>query len=263
MLSIGNDVTIVKLGPAPSEVALSCIGNGGSFANLALAPNEIASLFGAGLGPAQQVTGQPNASGVYPFQLGGTQVTFDGSAAPVLYVSSGQINVVTPHALQGKSTTHVCAIVNNTATNCIDMPVELAVPGIFGSVNQDGTINSAQNPAPAGSVVSLFVTGLGTVTPSTPDGGITPDPPPTQDVKIRALFMMPTHDNRNLSFGDIRYAGPAPLEVEGLSQINVVAPPLPFDSFGSVPRPIIQIQVNWGDGNTWVNSPQWTAIWIK
>ena len=84
--------------------------------------------------PGQQpISAVPDANGVYPFQLGGTQVTFDRVTAPLLYASRSQINLVTPHSLMGKSTTHVCATVNGIAANCLDMPVVPAAPGIFTS----------------------------------------------------------------------------------------------------------------------------------
>ena len=194
---IESNLEIVKLGPAASEIALSCVGNGASFENMPLAPNEIVSLFGTDIGPAQLISAHPDEKGIYPFQLGGTLVTFDGVPAPLLYAASNQVTLVTPRALLGKTTTHVCAAFNNFPAGCLDMPVQLAAPGIFSSgllfggsypyaaaVNQDGTINSALHRAPAGSIVALFVTGLGTVTPPTPDGGITPYPPPNQDLNV-------------------------------------------------------------------------------
>jgi uncharacterized protein (TIGR03437 family) len=203
-----------------------------------LAPHEIVSIFGAGLGPTTPVVGQP-IGGAYSDQLGGVQITFDGVAAPLLYASTGQVNLVTPGSLEGKSTTEVCAVVNSVSTNCLTVPVQPAAPGIFGSgvldggylpyaaaVNQDGTVNSQQNPAAAGSIVSLFVTGLGSVTPSVPDGGTTPLPIPSPDLSIGIdTCQLLSPDSCAVSeFFQALYAGPAPLEVEGLGQINVRLP---------------------------------------
>jgi uncharacterized protein (TIGR03437 family) len=245
-----NTWQILQLGPAASKIALSCIGNAASFANVPLAPNEIVSLFGAALGPDQPATGQPDANGLYPFQLGGTEVTFDSIPAPLLYVNEGQVNLVTPQSLQGKTTTHVCAAVNQLALNCMDLPVQAAEPGVFASntveagyagyipyaavLNQNGTLNSANNPAPAGSVISLFATGLGALTPSPADGAITTPPLPTQQLKIQVLFYWSTSDGFYPLSATIRYAGPAPYEIEGLAQINVEvpAPPDYFFVFG-------------------------------
>jgi len=254
LLSVGGiyDLQILRLGPAASEVALSCIGNGASFDNMPVAPNEIVSLFGTAIGPVQPAYARPDEQGRFPVQLGGTQVTFDGIPAPLLYAASSQVNLVTPHSLAGKTATHVCVVFNGAQTNCIDIPVQSAAPGIFSSgllfggaepyaaaVNQDGTINSPQNPAPAGSVVSLFVTGLGTVTPSLPDGAITPYPPPKQDLTASVLFQWNGLNPGDFfeTAGTVLYAGPAPLEVEGLGQINVQLP----GASGNVSGPFINI----------------------
>jgi uncharacterized protein (TIGR03437 family) len=270
VLHFGADWEVLGLGPAVSEIAMSCIGNGASFATGPLAPNEIVSIFGVAIGPAQPVAAQPDANGRYPFQLGGTQVTFDGVAAPLLYAGSGQINLVTPHSLDDESSTHVCVFVNQLSTNCSDMPVEPAAPGICSSglsdivyvpyaaaLNQDGSVNAPDNPAPAGSIVSLFVTGLGTITPQPPDGGLTPYPPPTQDLNVRVTYgysRTPPLNARTL------YAGPAPLEVEGLGQINVAAPPPPESNLDA--GPYIVISATSPDYQTQAYSPA-VGIWVK
>lgn len=270
VLHFGADWEVLGLGPAASEIAMSCIGNGASFADGPLAPNEIVSIFGVAIGPAQPVAAQPDTNGRYPFQLGGTQVTFDSVAAPLLYAGGGQINLVTPHSLEGESTTHVCVVVNQLSTNCIDMPVEPAAPGIFSSglsdrvyvpyaaaLNEDGSVNAPDNPAPAGSIVSLFVTGLGTMTPQPPDGAVTPYPPPRQDLNLRITYSYsrtPPLNARTL------YAGPAPLEVEGLGQINLAAPPPPASSFDA--GPYIGIAVASPDNTMETYSPG-VAIWVK
>jgi uncharacterized protein (TIGR03437 family) len=240
LLAIEQDkvVAIVNLGPADSEIALSCAGSGASFPNAPLAPNQLLSLFGYGIGPSAPLSGQPDSNGFYPFQLGGTQITFDGIAAPLLYVSGGQINLVTPGALQGKTTTLLCAVVDNAATNCLDLPVQPAAPDIFllpgnqpAAFNQDGTVNSAQNPAPPGSAVSLYLTGLGTTTPATADGAITPDQPPVPDLQVQVIFtwqiQCPLFRGSEPVTANPLYAGPVPMEVEGLSQINVAVPSPP------------------------------------
>jgi uncharacterized protein (TIGR03437 family) len=94
-------------------------------------------------------------------------------------------------------------------------------------LNQYGTINSATNPAPAGSVVSVFGTGFGAVGNSIPDGGITP--PATAQypgLQVEASWQISTF-NWTTSLVTVLYAGPAPLEVEGVGQINFVVPPAP------------------------------------
>jgi uncharacterized protein (TIGR03437 family) len=182
------------------------------------------------IGSSEPVSGQPGADGRFPFELGGTKVTFDGIAAALLYVSSTQINAVAPLALTAAST-HVCVVQTRAATNCIDVPVVPADPGIFligthaAALNQDGTINSETNPATFGSIVSIFATGLGTITPAPPDGSLVGFPLPAQTLQVQASAPF-FDESRNVTLFDtlrIYYAGPAPFEVEGLTQINTQA----------------------------------------
>jgi uncharacterized protein (TIGR03437 family) len=236
---------IGQLGPAASPpINLSCAGNAASLTLAALAPGEIVSLFGNGLGPAAPVSA-PLANNRLPFNLGGSQVTFNGIPAPLLYASDSQINTIVPWEIQSSggvyaaSTANVCVVYQSNATNCITMNVANAAPGIFqlpsgyaAVVNQDGTINGPQNPAAIGSVVSLYVTGLGPLSPTPADGSIVGLPLPTLTSGVKVLFH--TEYPHPPVVGDVLYAGAAPLEVAGLYQINVLLiqafsfpPPIP------------------------------------
>jgi uncharacterized protein (TIGR03437 family) len=97
--------------------------------------------------------------------------------------------------------------------------------------NQDGiTVNGPSNPAPRGSVISLYGTGQGQVSPAVPDGAGAPGSPPASTVAV------PTSDagtclNQQPSvcvaigttFGNIQFSGLAPNYV-GLWQLNVQIP---------------------------------------
>lgn len=78
---------IVNVGPSPSEIALI----------------SIVSLFGYGIGPAVPAWGQSGSNGLYHFQLGGTQFTFDGVATPQMYFSQGQINLSSTAPASGQN----------------------------------------------------------------------------------------------------------------------------------------------------------------
>jgi uncharacterized protein (TIGR03437 family) len=205
---------------------------------------EIVSLYGQGLGPAQGISGQPGPDGRYPFLLGGTQVTFDGIPAPLLYVGANQINTVTPSALTGKTITNICVTANQAPASCMDAPVQPASPAIFvtgssgpflyaAALNQDGTINSESNPAPVGSVVSIFATGLGGLTPAPPDGSVIEPPLPSMALAVQVdtasapPYQTKPTDTIYLSAVKVLYCGPAPFEIEGLTQINFQVPASP------------------------------------
>ena len=163
------------------------------------------------------------------------EVTFDGIPAPLLWVQDSQINVVVPWSVTGSGTgggptTQVCVTYNNVPTNCLGLPVAQTAPGVFtvdgayaAAVNQDGTTNSASNPAPAGSLVSVWATGLGPITPAQADGTLVGLPLPT-DVLQAAVGSIsavgaPPIGTIFIPFVTT-YAGPAPYKVAGTSQIN-------------------------------------------
>ena len=83
-------------------------------------------------------------------------------------------------------------------------------------LNQDGTLNSADNAARAGSFVSVFATGLGQTDPEGSDGAIAAGAgkPPVRPVTIKV-----GHETARVT-----YAGAAPGLVEGVIQINFEVP---------------------------------------
>jgi uncharacterized protein (TIGR03437 family) len=182
------------------------------------------------LGPQQGVQLQATLANPYPAQAAGTTVTFDGTAAPLLWVQDSQINVVAPWELTPGQNTTVCVTYNSVKTNCLSWPVVDAAPAVLLSsdgvhalaLNQDGSINSASNPAAQGSIVSVFATGLGPIAPPQADGTLIGFPLPTNVLPVTIGFVV-----GNPPFGatiynpfEVTYAGPAPYLVAGMSQIN-------------------------------------------
>ena len=245
---------IGRLGPAAGPpINLSCAGNAANVRLAALAPGEIVSLFGNGLGPASPVSAQL-ANNRLPFNLAGTQVTFAGIPAPLLYSSDSQINAIVPWEIQGVSRADVCVVYQSNSTNCVTMDVANAAPGIFqlpsgyaAVVNQDGAINGPRNPAAIGSIVSLYVTGLGPLSPVPVDGSLVGLPLPALANRVRVDFQQ--YAQHAVASGQVLYAGPAPLEVAGLYQINLLIPELPV-SQAPIPLTMVQIEVDLADGNS-------------
>ncbi len=150
-------------------------------------------MFGQGLGPASGVQPQINLTTGFPDQLPGVQLTFNGAPAPLLYVSDGQINAIAPWSLEDAGTVEICASYAGSRASCIEREVVAANPGVFttdgvhaAALNQDGTINSASNPAKFGTIVSAFATGLGPIDPPRKDGGIVGLPLPSNRVPFLA-----------------------------------------------------------------------------
>lgn len=101
-----------------------------------------------------------------------------------------------------------------------------ASPGLFTAdasgkgqgaiLNQDGSVNTPNNPAQVGSVVALFGTGEGATNPSGTDGKLAGLPLPMPLLPVQVLVGgVPA---------DLLYASGAPTEVAGVLQINVRVP---------------------------------------
>jgi adhesin/invasin len=146
--------------------------------------------------------------------LGGASVTVNGAAAPLFYASPSQINLQIPAATTaGAATVVVTAGGKQVATGTLT--IQAASPGLFmlqqgraAVVNQDGTVNSADLRAPAGSEIAVYLTGLGVMFSN-------PSPAIAQNVSatIGGKSAAPA------------YAGPAPGYV-GLNQVNLIVPSL-------------------------------------
>jgi uncharacterized protein (TIGR03437 family) len=184
-----------------------------------VAPGEIMTIYGVGLGPSSGIVATPDAKGAYPTALGGVSVQTDGPtgavSVPLLYVSSTQINFEVPPDPYQPST---LAIITPSGSL---PPMNLNVAGsigIFGVINSDGSVNSAANPAKAGSIVSLYLTGLGLATYDRLDGFISPS-------AIAAFTnLVEVNANGNRAPLALLYAGTAPGAIDGLDQINVELP---------------------------------------
>ncbi len=194
-----------------------------------ISPGEIVTIWGAHLGPPAPVVANPSGQpAAFPMTLGGVQVLVGGVAAPLLYVSDEQINAIIPFGV-AQNTTTLIVTSNGSPSNSARLGVVEATPGVFTSgsawqnypiaaaLNQDGSINSASNPAAAGSIVSIFATGLGALTTQPTDGSLMVGPVlPSLGTQVLV--------GSGAQFLDILYAGPAPGEVAGVMQVNFRLP---------------------------------------
>jgi hypothetical protein len=130
-----SDAVIARFAPAVPQPAFSAAGvvSAASFAGGAIAPGEIAAIYGANLGPAAGVanSGYDASTGKLPSALAGVSVSFDGQAAPLFYVSSGQINVQVPYEVAGKSSVTVVVTRDGATSAPVAVPVAAARPGVF------------------------------------------------------------------------------------------------------------------------------------
>ncbi|HYP13170.1 MAG TPA: IPT/TIG domain-containing protein, partial [Bryobacteraceae bacterium] len=177
----------VKLNPRPVDPSpvptVTSTGSAATFSG-SLVPGSLAIIRGTNLGGAN------------------LQVTFNGIAARTLYTSSDQLNVEVPAALTG-TTAQLVVTAGGVASAPVTVNLAAVSPGIFvpGIRNQDSSVNGPQTPAPTGSYVSVYATGL------LPAGATTGN----VEVIMHGYTLQPS------------YAGPAP-GVPGVQQVNLQIP---------------------------------------
>jgi uncharacterized protein (TIGR03437 family) len=209
---------------APTVVVQSVL-HGATFAATPIAPGQIVSITGTGLGPATGVSARPSAAGAIESRLADIRVLFDGVPAPLLYVRNDQINAIVPYALHGR----VSARVQVEAGTSFSIPVEAKVvdvaPGIFtinsgrgqaAALNSDLTVNSLANPAPRGTWIVVFGSGEGQTDPPGQDGRII-----LTDLR-RPLGQVSARIGGRPA--EIAYFGSAPALVSGVFQANLRIP---------------------------------------
>lgn len=165
---------------ASSAPQVTSVDNAASF-TAAIAPGGLISIFGANLAAGPEAAQRLPL----PTELNGVRISINGSALPLLYVSSGQINAQLPFNVTGGQTLSV-----NTANGSGQIPIAISdvAPAIFSIDNAqgsqpaithtDGTLVSSSSPAQAGEFISIYMTGLGQVSGQTTAGQPAPSSPP-------------------------------------------------------------------------------------
>lgn len=207
-----------------SVPGIAAVVNAASFTSSTIAPGELITLFGLGLGPSTPLGLTLDASGKVATTLGGLTVTFDDIPAPLLYASSGQVNVIVPFGVAGKSTTVMRVSAPGGASYTATLPVSATAPAVFvisasgqGAIlNGDLSVNSAANPAARGSSISIYATGGGVLTPAVADGTLI-----TAGNLPRSAPVSVTIGGHAAS---VSYQGGAPGLVAGVLQINAEVP---------------------------------------
>jgi len=224
----GNPLTLttsdgsVTIQSAPGSALLTDgVLNGGSLLSGAVAPGEIVTIMGAGIGPPA---------------LAKASITFEGLSAPIIYAGSDQINAVVPFGIAGHSSVEMQVANSSGAPTTLVVPAASAAPAIFtltgngagpGAIlNQDSTVNSPDNPAERGSIIVLFATGAGQTDPPGADG--------TFPTTVLPKPLLPVSVTVGGASADILYAGAAPELISGVLQVNCRVP-AQIDAGNAVP----------------------------
>jgi uncharacterized protein (TIGR03437 family) len=192
----------------------------------ALAPNTIATVYGAGLSYSTQSGFSPiHSAGMMHTELASVQVYVGGLSAPLYYVSPTQISFLIPTELRPGDmdffTTH-----DSLAGPHVRITLHAAAPGLYpsgpgmiASTHADGTDITKATPAHPGEMVVLYGTGLGKTYPELQSGLM-------EFVAAQILLLSEltvTVDGVALDSQSIQYAGLTP-GTPGLYQLNVVLP---------------------------------------
>ncbi len=192
-----------------------------------VSPGEFITIYGSAMAQSTPSELALTSSNKVSTSLAGTQVLFDGVAAPLVYVSATQINAIVPYELYGKTATQLQVSYNSVPSTAVSLGVATAAPGIFlaappnasaqaAALNQDFSINSSTNGAAAGSTIILYATGEGQTSPAGATGSVTGTtlPVPLLPVTVRVGGLPAV----------VAYAGEAPGLAAGILQVNAQIP---------------------------------------
>jgi uncharacterized protein (TIGR03437 family) len=217
----GNN-RIRRLVPDPAvaapivQLSALTVVNAISLGNGTVAPGEIAAIFGTVLGPDAGVTGALDATGMLPATLGGVEVRFDGTAAPLFYAQAGQVNVQVPYTVAGSATVAVEVRYQGKLVGSATVPVAPSAPAMLTfAINPDGSPNAQSSPAPRSGWMTFYATGEGLT--DGPNLAGQPAQAPYPHPLLPIVFSIAGVD------AQILFAGSAPGMI-GVLQINAVVP---------------------------------------
>ncbi len=180
-----------------------------------IAPGEVIRVLGKQMGP---VTATPGViqSGLLTTNVAGVQLTFDGVPVPLLSVSAQEIDLVAPFELINKSATTIQVQYLGIQSNPVKVAVIPIVLQLLAVLNADGSLNSASNPAKAGSAMALYMSGAGQSNPPSQNGQLNAAPLAAPGGSVQLLA------NGNML--PVTFAGAAPGLAAGIFQVNFTAP---------------------------------------
>ena len=207
----------------PTVTAGGVVHAASAVAGVPIAPGSLITIYGSNLADAQGLA----STLPLPQSQSGAQVFLGNLPLPILYTSSGQLNVQVPFSTP-VNTNYQLSVQRDSL---VSLPEQLVVaeanPGVF-TVNEQGTgqgvifksdgvtLAQAGTPANQGETVVIYCTGLGPVSPPVPDGA--PAPPSPLSNTVNAVTVTIGGQNAPVSFSGLTPGYP------GLYQINALVP---------------------------------------
>jgi uncharacterized protein (TIGR03437 family) len=157
-----------------------------------LGPGNIAQIYGANL------ASQPTVSSALPLStlLGGTQVIIGGVAAPLYFVSPGQINAQVPFELIAGKQYQVVVSANGALTTPEPIQLTAVSPGIAAfpsgqiiAQHLDGSLVTQTAAAKPGEFIIFYLAGLGSTDNAVATGAASPASPLAHPVSEPVLTL--------------------------------------------------------------------------
>jgi uncharacterized protein (TIGR03437 family) len=202
LLLAWTGVDLIGFDPAAPPTPIACIVDAADLRPATLiAPGELLSIFGAHL--VDGIAGPAPAPWSFPTSFAGVTITMNGIASPLLYVSAQQINLQAPYEISNdaqvslsltsmrvnQSDSRTLPVTARNPVAFLDTVTSLASADCYQNTgqtygggplplafNSDGSRNTCSNPASTGSVVRIFLAGLGVTVPAPVTGSINPNP---------------------------------------------------------------------------------------
>lgn len=222
----GLQGTLVVPGDGALAPLVLGVENAASYTSSAVAPGEIVVIRGQRLGP-DKLSLPEISDGLLATSVAGTRVFFDEIAAPVVYSLEGQVAAIVPYALDKHSTTLLRVEYQRVRSAPVSLPVVGSSPALFTvdqsgkgqavAVNEDGTLNGPDHPAPPGSIIVLYGTGEGQTDPPGTDGRINKAGELNRPLRAATVSVGGQQ-------AEVLYAGSSGEQVCGLLQVNVRVP---------------------------------------
>jgi uncharacterized protein (TIGR03437 family) len=153
---------------------------------------------------------------VLPGTLGGVEVRFAGTLAPIFYAQSGQLNVQVPYTVAGIDAASVEVRYQEKVVGTASVPIAPSAPAVLAlATNPDGSPNAESAPAARSTWMTFYATGEGLT-----------DGPNVAGTPAQAPYPHPLLAVSLTIAGvgaEIQYAGSAPGLI-GVMQINARIP---------------------------------------
>jgi uncharacterized protein (TIGR03437 family) len=249
VLVAGFPVTVIQPAAAAAPLPpIKGVTNAASYATGEVSPGEMVTIFGTAIGPASAAYAATDpATGKLATTIGGVQVLFNGTPAPMIYASSTQVSAVVPYEMALIANPSVWIAYAGHSSIAYQLSLGTAAPGLFAQnasgsgpgaiLNQDNSLNGPSHPAAKGSIVQVFMTGEGQTSPQSVTGAITTvtlPPPQVTPAPSQAIQVLIGGQPALYT-----YAGEAPGMVAGVMQLNVQIP-------ATAPSGALSIQVSVG-----------------